>query len=139
MTMADARRSAFKAAVGRYGWADYHGGELSEITPPHIRFFDVSRRKREVTVSVMMFYGIGQHYHVTLRQQENPVWNRRYHRWQSLRYDKGSEGRRVDTKFDSYEEAETFIRRVMRWVFPNHRAMRDDATGRRWFYKRDGD
>ena len=139
ITVVKARRSAFKAAVGHDGFADYSGGELSKITPPHVRFFDVSRRKREVVVSVMTFYGIGEHYHVTLKQQENPVWNRYRRRWQSPRYDRDSDGRRVSEKFDTCKEAETFIRRVMRWIFPNHRAVRDDYTGRRWFYKRDGD
>jgi hypothetical protein len=138
MTAVTARRAAARAAVGQDGHATYFGGELSEIALPHVRFFDVSRRKREVVVSVQVFYGIGQHYHVTLKQQGNPIWNRRHRRWQRPRYDK-HDGRSVGDKFDTYKEAETFIRRVLRWVFPNHRAIRDDCTGRRWFYKRDGD
>ena len=53
----------------------------------------------------------------------------------------------MSDKFDTYGEAEKFARRVMRWVFPDHRVLSEEecgeekiaASGRRWFYKRDGD
>ena len=55
-------------------------------------------------------------------------------------------GRTVSDKFDTYREAETFARRVMRWVFPDHRVLKEEEcgldpipSGRRWFYGRDGD
>ena len=71
------------------------------------------------------------HYHVKVRQEDVP----------------GSSGRTVSAKFDNYFRAETFARRVMRWVFPGHRVLSQEESGepktvpsgRRWFYRHEGD
>ena len=81
---------------------------------------------RGCAVFIRKWAGIGRHYHVKIREED---------------------GRTITEKFDTYEEAETFARRVMRWVFPDHRILSEKEcgeakihpSGRRWFYKRDGD
>ncbi|KKM96682.1 hypothetical protein LCGC14_1175520 [marine sediment metagenome] len=139
MDLQKLRAEAKRNAVGKHGFATWMGGYLSEISEPHIRFFDVSRRKREAKVSILTFYPIGKHYYAKVREQDNPIWHPTKREWCSPWDDCKGDGRSVSRQCETYEEAEKFVRRVLRWVFPNHRYMRDDATGRRWFYKHDGD
>lgn len=133
------RKQAKQNAIGQNGFAEHMGGHLSDLQEPHIRFFDVSRRKREVRISIQVFYGIGVHHYATLREQDNPIWHPIKQAWWRPWEDYKGAGSCISRQCNTYEEADKFIRRVMRWVFPKHKAIRNDATGRRWFYNRDGD
>lgn len=75
------------------------GGYLREIPKPHVRKFGSVAigallpdgriaEKRPVVVSIMKFYGIGQHLHVSIREDDNPIWNVDPNHW-AQRLEKG--------------------------------------------------
>lgn len=54
-----------------------HGGNLDEIPEPHVYFYPASGEKRKVTVKIMRYYGYGPHYHISLKEEDNPIWDNR--------------------------------------------------------------
>lgn len=50
------------------------GGHLENIPEPHIYKWPGCERKRTVTVRIMRWPG-NPHYHVSVNQEDNPVWN----------------------------------------------------------------
>ena len=49
-----------------------HGGHLKDYPNP-VRVFDDTKKKREVSVSVTKFYGVGVHYYIALAEESNPI------------------------------------------------------------------
>ena len=54
-----------------------YGGKFEEIPEPHVYFWPASQTKRKVTVKIMRYYGYGPHYHVSMREEDNPIWDGR--------------------------------------------------------------
>lgn len=134
------------------------GGKLSEIPKPHRRLFDDKRRKRKLKISVQVFYGIGRHYHVTVRQEDNPIWNpltqaqaspswrevqnmdygKEIVGWQLAWDDEDGHGKSVLDKFDTLTQAKNFIKKAVK-RFPNHKVVWNTDTETNLVYKSMGD
>ena len=124
---------------------------LSTIPEPHRWFYADRRRRRPVRVCVMKFYGVGQHFHVSIEEEDDAVWDSRDaagwgkpgqpNGWTRPRCSPRN-GRRFDFKrrfFDTaLEEARKillkhFPRKTHRWDFQNW--SEEGRRARRWFYK----
>lgn len=125
------------------------GGYLKEIPKPHKRYFDDRRRRREVTIHITIYQGIGMHYHVTLSEEDDSIWNissSEYYEdevvgWQTARDDDRSKGESISEKFNTPRQAEAFVRKTLRRRFPRktHKYVYGwTGQSRKWFYK-DGD
>jgi hypothetical protein len=54
------------------------GGHLKDIPEPHVYYWPGADIKRKMTCRIMRFYGAGgRHYHVSVMQEDNPVWDGR--------------------------------------------------------------
>lgn len=114
-----------------------HYGGLVPDNP--IRMWPKCQRKRRVTISIIMFYGIGQHYWVSLKEDGNPVWNTEEGYWFEPWSDRDPEGRgkRLDTqKFNTLIEAKRWIAETLAKEFPKKtHTYYNSNTYKRWYYK----
>jgi len=118
-----------------------YGGWLKDVPKPHRRFYDDRRRKRSVEVSVSRFWGQGDHYYVTLRQDDNPIWDATDDFWILAwdDHDKG-EGLRLSRKFANRVFAQEWIDEQMAKYFPGHKLLwLEENVSAKWFYKTEGD
>ena len=104
-----------------FGRLSKHGGNLREIPRPHVRFFspkNPKKVKREVTASVLRYWGGGTHYYVKLQEESNPIWNSTEELWQ-YPWDDGprGRGRKFEKKFNNILAARQFVKKKMK-VFP---------------------
>ena len=98
------------------------GGHLSELPKPHFRRFGPHRKeKRPVKVSVHRYYGIGQHYWVTLREEENPIWDAEIGGWRQCWDDDKSKGRIESEQFLSLTSATLWVRKMQKKDYPPSR------------------
>ena len=119
------------------------GGYLKEIPKPHKRKFEDKRRKREVTVTITMFFGVGKHYYVGIREEDNPIWDSTVEEhgpigWHHAWDDDGKNGERFSERFTIKEDAERYIKKKFKKHFPKktHKLVLDligETT--QWFYK----
>ena len=107
--------------------------------------FDDKRRKRTVTVRVMRFTGVGRHYHVSMTQENNPIWDLRDDPpffkgpcWRLARDDQEGNGLYISEKFRTWERAMAFIEKTCAKKFPGHRVVKDYEEPTH-IYKREGD
>ena len=131
------------------------GGHLKDIPLPHKRKFDDKRRRRKVSVHITTFPGAGVHYHVSLSEEDNPIWNpskdtwkwmngsNRIIGWQVAWDDEGARGRHLNSVHSkSLEEAQRWAVETFNREFdPKTHVMIDHGHGYRkpkWYY-RDGD
>ncbi len=120
------------------------GGHIKDIPLPHKRYFDDSRRRREVRVDILMFSGIGVHYYVYISEEDNHIWDiSKDGGWRIAWDDEKGKGKNIRNKFNTPEQAEEFIREILRKQFPSktHKYRIDDDCmhmSQKWFYK-DGD
>ena len=101
------------------------GGTLGEIPEPHKRKFSDKRRKRRVTVSVSVYSGIGHHYWVRLREEENPIWDSSSDDWRIAFDDKDAHGDSISKPFDTSMQARAFVYDEIAKKFPNHKVIWD--------------
>lgn len=97
---------------------DVSGGHIADYPGPHRRYYDDRRRKRKVTVGVIV-YSIGKHYWVSMRQDDNPIWDGKS--WRLCWDDKESRGRVLSRQCDNKIEVHHFVRHAMHFVFPGHK------------------
>lgn len=118
------------------------GGYLKDIPLPHKRRFPSKEEKRQVYVSISKFYGIGIHYHVSLREEDNPILDTSKEKpiWREAWDDEEGKGKHFFDKFKTDAEMEDFIKKTQKKEFPKktHRLSFSDTVQKRWFY-RDGD
>lgn len=122
------------------------GGHLKEIPKPHIRVWDKpGRKKRRVEVNITVFYGIGHHYHVNIREEENPILcscadAEKVHHHKTWD-DKDADGKTFDDKFNTEKEARNWVRKIFKKNFSRTTHELVSGLGNdklKWFYK-DGD
>jgi hypothetical protein len=83
---------------------------LSKFPLPIRRYFqEHPNTKRSVTATVSAFTGYGTHFHVVLREEDEPVFNRRTDQWEVPSRDPAGEGKERMMKFRSRRTA-------MRWI-----------------------
>ncbi len=96
--------------------------ESRGIKKPYKRYFDDKRRKREVTVTISGYYPVGMHYHVSIRVEENLVWDEKENTWCAYRNDPGlswewPRGISPTQSFGSYYMAERYAKKVFKLYF----------------------
>jgi hypothetical protein len=115
------------------------GGYLREIPKPHVRMFADKRRRRKVSVTIGVFYGIGHHYHVTMSEEDNPIWNCAENCWQFAWDDKNYRGRIETGIFGLETQAIDYVKRTARRYFPKHsHRLTKPFSSSRFFYKEEG-
>jgi len=110
------------------------GGNLSDIPLPHRRYFDDKRRKREVRIILQTYFGIGTHYYIDLREEENPVWNPIDKVWQESWHDKDAKGLTFMGRFDTKQKAINWAYKMIQKHFPKHRVV-GWGQSIKWFYR----
>lgn len=122
-----------------------YGGDIKEYTKK--RWFDDPSKLRVVEISIEMFYSIGKHYYVTMKECSNPllakanskygpVWGSPFHDDDRPMY--------WSNKFDSDDQARAYISKTLiehygtkKKVIISLRTLQG-AKELKWFYK-DGD
>ena len=96
-----------------------HGGRFEEIPLPIVRLFADKRRKREVTVHIGIFSGVGMHYHVDIREENDGLLDRSidppYRKkpvWRECWHDQGAKGMMCWKKFNSVADAARYVKRI---------------------------
>ena len=122
--------------------------EQEGFRPPYIRLYDDLHVKRPIRVSIAKFYGIGQHFFVTMTAGFNYVVDEEGKRWQcrddmegEFRYPGGDlEGFLwlPSGRFNTIEEAEQFIEHELSQLNMDRFTVDYDACEGKWTYK-DGD
>jgi len=96
------------------------GGYLAELPKPWKRMFP-GRSKRRVSVSIYKYYGLGQHYWVSLHEEGNPIWDRANKCWRSAWDDKSDDtkGRLFSRRCLSLVSARSYVEKIQKKFFPN--------------------
>jgi hypothetical protein len=135
-----------------------NGGYLKDIPRPHFRMFGPIGRKwpqhipryrklRELHISVYQYAGF-PHYFVTLRQEDNYIWDTRREdtdppdfkgRWHKAWDDKRGEGKTIHSgELNNRLEVNAFIKKHVR-RFPRHKIRWDGWSRKLYMYYRQGD
>lgn len=127
----------------------YSGTDLSAHPTPYLRKWPNARKKRRVTVTQTVFYGIGHHTYVTLREEDNPIWSMEPDpigdskllkgRWIEPWKDTEGDGLQISERCLTALDAARWIRNTFAALFSEKTHMLVHEHGeRKWFYK-DGD
>lgn len=112
---------------------------MADFKEPIQRLFDDSRRKRQVQIIVTRFWGAGQHYYVSLKEEPNWIVNPEDGGLVSPFDDTpANKGRELNKKFNSTSEAQRWIEMMFRGCFKNRKRDFSKYQGNvspRWFYK----
>ena len=116
------------------------GGTLKEIPRPHVRRFP-KYGSRPVDIRIMKFYSIGRHYHVSIHESNNPIWDRKRKAWVTPWSDERGRGRSINEKFNTVEVAEAFVKETVKKNFNGSKyevSYEGEGKFPKWLY-RDGD
>jgi hypothetical protein len=117
------------------------GGRLAGIPQPWVRLCDDLSYRRNVTVRITRFWGIGQHYTASITEEDNPILDLSdpaEPTWRRAWDDEAGKGRAFfSRRYLSETSAKRWARRTLEKEFqPAARyEVTNDTTGRRWFYK----
>ncbi len=120
---------------------DISGGSIKDLPEPHIRKFDDKRLKRKLIVNITVYYSLGRHYYVSVREEFNSIYDAKEKGGRDCWDDEIGKGKNFYIpKFDNRLEMEKYLRRLKRWVFPKHKFEYNTCGNitKKWFY-RDGD
>jgi len=96
------------------------GGNIAEFKKPYKRKYGPkSKLKRPVRVSARKYYGLGQHYWVSLHEEDNPIWDAKEKGWRLCWDDAEGRGRIFSKSFLSMTSAQLWIEKLVRKEFPN--------------------
>lgn len=113
----------------------HSGGNLVDIPEPHRFLYDDPKLTPLVFVESHIWSGIGIHYHTSIKEDENPVWNEAEKHWQQP-WDHKSRWS-VDEKFNTPEEARAFVIKTLKKQYKKKKirvCVRSSGV-RSWFYK----
>jgi len=97
----------------------YYGGNIAELPKPRRRRYGTRKReKRPVKVSVHKYYGLGQHYWVSLHEDDNPIWDKKEKGWRFCWDDNEGKGRIFSEPFLSMLSAQLWIEEMVKTEFP---------------------
>ena len=122
-----------------------HGGKLKEIPKPWKREFPSKTKKQRVYTNIHSYRGFvpgAIHWHASLEEENNLIWNRKKRCWQMAWDDEKAKGRCfLGAAFMSQVEAHDWIEQMRQDNFPErtHVLVEEHGTNRRWIYKRSGD
>lgn len=112
------------------------GGHLADIPEPHIRKFPNPFVKREVKITISRYYGYGEHYYVSVKEESNPIWNGStwVDAWDDkegkglddlqLYFDRDEKEARISAM--AYELAIGKAKMILKKYFPDHQVKWDD-------------
>lgn len=112
------------------------GGYLREIPEPHVRYFSLpGARRRRVRVLVGVFSGIGRHYHVSSKVEDDYIWNEARELWQNP-WDAQFLAGAIDMqRFDSAHQARAYIEDVLTPKYPaDAYELVFEGEAHAWFY-----
>ena len=138
------RRVVVPHEGGDVGWSG--GGMFAEFKPPHVRLFDVEKRRRKVRLRFSRFYGEAHHLYASLKEEDNPFWRPRSGRECPSRHschdDAEGRGKKLEKKFRTEVAAKNWVKAMVRKHFPKktHVVQRDlagecDLKNVKWIYK----
>ena len=121
------------------------GGYLKDIPLPHRRFWPGAPRKKSVRIRIMRYYGQGPHYHTSLKEEHNPIWDTIEGTWRESWDDEEGRGRDEWGIADwpnglrSYQLTKIKIEEILAREFPpeKYEYVWDDMTDER--YEKEGD
>jgi len=88
---------------------------------------------------IAQYTGIGKHWFVSLKEEDNPIWDVQEDGWRIAWDDTEARGRYFDgPKSLSYGWAHTWAKQMIARHFPNHEIHGDFDAPVHWFY-REGD
>jgi hypothetical protein len=110
---------------------------MGDVPLPITYLFPNRFNKRKVRCQYLVYPGIGRHFHTSIQEQDNPVWNGKT--WM-IPWDKTPEikGRQFFDCFDTEAEAQKYIRRIFAEQFSHETHVLVDTLGDvelPWFYK----
>lgn len=86
------------------------------------------KAKREVTVKIHRFPG-NPHYHVEIKEEDNPVWDAERADWWSTFHDRNGCGATFSCKFFKLANAEKFVKLIWGdWFKPETHRLEDGDT-----------
>ncbi len=103
------------------------------------RFYD--NIKRLVTVDVMKFWGMGQHFWVKIKEDDNLLWLASEKTWMKYPDDEAGIGRVFEDKVKTQQEAMLYIEDIIKKYFTSDKYIiehRSDSESSEGYYK-DGD
>lgn len=123
------------------------GGHIEDIPKPHIRKWPTSKQKRSITIRIMRFDSMRKHYHVSINQESNPIWDATENEfdpgkpigwttaWDDLEGHGLNEWELID-KEPGFQhtyilkiEAEKAVEKIVKKYFPDHEIYFDNLTG----------
>jgi hypothetical protein len=129
------------------------GGYIKDIPKPHRRMFP-GKTKRKLRISVAR-YSCGVHYYVTIREEDNPIWDKSLHGpgwgkeradkpigWHVAWDDKKGKGREFEQRCNTSRAASKYIADMVAKHFPAdlYEIEGDSFTNKITHqYKREGD
>lgn len=108
-----------------------YGGYLRDLPEPVVRFWptdDPKAPRRKVELSINRF-SIGRHYHISLKEEHNPVWNPSTLSWEIPWDDEEGRGKTefffawnydIEHRYSSYYLARVALERLVEEHFPDH-------------------
>lgn len=129
---------------GRQITGSIHGGYLKDAIQPLVRKFPNNLGiKRELKLSVTKFWGVGEHYHVSIEEENNPVLCEEDGKlmWLSAWDDLDLHGLRDGEAFATIEAVKQWVREVTKdFSEETHKFVWSTLSpiDNEWFYK-DGD
>jgi hypothetical protein len=114
----------------------FFGGYLEEVPKPHKRKFDDKRRKRRVFIRITIFYGIGIHYYVDIREESNPIWHKDKKCWWEP-WDFKDDRLYFTERCLTEKDAMDYIKKMELKYFPSttHKLIKGDLGQKKWNYK----
>jgi hypothetical protein len=105
------------------------GGNIKDYPGAKRKF--PGRKKRTVHVSIYKYYGIGQHFHVSLSEEDNPIWDVKEKSWRTCWGDFKGKGRFEFTTARSLLSVKAWIEETIADKFPpkTHKIEKFDLNG----------
>jgi hypothetical protein len=110
-----------------------HGGHLADIPLPHIRKYPGNEGPRPVEVSVAQYAGF-PHWHVTINESSNPIWDEATEYWTTAWDDRSEEtrGRIFHQQCQTQGEAKNWIALIISTEFNNGEGYAFNFTDDEW-------
>lgn len=89
-----------------------HGGKLADVPKPHIYRSQVPGMKRIVRVHSARYLG-GGHYHVSLSEDDDELWDQSSKCWRAAWDDEAKAGRRFEERLNRASEVAPWFARMI--------------------------
>jgi len=109
------------------------GKSIASLPTPHTRYYPHPGKLRRVVVTVTKYYGIGQHYHVSIDESFNHVWGG--DAWYGFHDDTEGKGSYQSRPFALMASAKVWIRQqIKQFSRKTHDVTYSGDRRPKWFY-----